>query len=60
MPAGEVASALGVPSSSLSFHLAELRRAGLIRQERQSRRLIYSAEARSMKALAGYVLEHFA
>ena len=58
LPAGAVADALGVPSSSLSFHLAELRRAGLIRQQRQSRRLIYSADARSMKALAGYLLEY--
>src|SRR3546814_2949063 len=38
MPAGAIAEALGVPNSSLSFHLAQLTRAGLIRQERQSRR----------------------
>src|SRR5687767_3440221 len=57
LPAGAVADALGVPSSSLSFHLAELRRAGLIRQQRQSRGLIYSADERSLKALAGYLLE---
>src|SRR5688500_2898853 len=57
LPAGAVADALGVPSSSLSFHLAELRRAGLIRQERQSRRLIYSADGRAISALAGYLLE---
>ena len=34
MAAGAIADALGVPNSSLSFHLAQLTRAGLIRQER--------------------------
>ena len=40
MPAGAIAEALGIPNSSLSFHLAQLNRAGLIRQERQSRSLV--------------------
>ena len=31
MPAGEVAQRLGVPAPTLSFHLKELERAGLIR-----------------------------
>ena len=44
MRAGAIADALGVPNSSLSFHLAHLTRAGLIRQERQSRSLIYRAD----------------
>src|SRR3546814_8899462 len=35
MPEGAIAEALGVPHSSLYFHLAQLTRAGLIRQERQ-------------------------
>ena len=29
MPAGAIATALGIPNSSLSFHLAQLSRAGL-------------------------------
>ena len=37
MPAGAIAAALGVPNSSLSFHLAQLSRAGLIRQQRRHR-----------------------
>ena len=40
MPAGAIADVLGIPNSSLSFHLATLTKAGLIRQERQSRSLI--------------------
>jgi DNA-binding transcriptional ArsR family regulator len=58
MPAGAIAGALGVPNSSLSFHLAHLTRAGLIRQERQSRSLIYRADYDAMNALVGYLLEN--
>lgn len=58
MPAGAIAVALGVPNSSLSFHLASLSRAGLIRQQRQHRSLIYSANYDAMNALVGYLLEN--
>jgi ArsR family transcriptional regulator, arsenate/arsenite/antimonite-responsive transcriptional repressor len=58
MPAGAIAEALGVPNSSLSFHLAQLNRAGLIRQERQSRSLIYRADYGAMNALVGYLMEN--
>ena len=44
MTAGSIADALGLPNSSLSFHLASLTKAGLIRQERHSRSLVYSAD----------------
>ncbi|MEW9856633.1 ArsR/SmtB family transcription factor [Novosphingobium sp. M1R2S20] len=58
MPAGAIAEALGVPNSSLSFHLAQLNRAGLIKQERQSRSLIYTADYAAMNALLGYLTEN--
>lgn len=58
MPAGAIAEALGVPNSSLSFHLAYLHRAGLIAQERRSRSLIYSADYKAMNALVGYLMEN--
>jgi predicted transcriptional regulator len=58
MAAGAIAASLGVPNSSLSFHLAHLRRAGLIRQERRSRSLIYSADYAAMNALVGYLMEN--
>lgn len=58
MPAGAIAEALGVPNSSLSFHLAALTKAGLIRQERQSRSLIYSADYAAMNELVGYLMEN--
>jgi DNA-binding transcriptional ArsR family regulator len=58
MPAGAIAEALGVPNSSLSFHLAQLSRAGLVRQQRQHRSIIYSADYQAMNALVGYLLEN--
>jgi len=58
MAAGAIASALGVPNSSLSFHLAQLSRAGLIRQRREHRSLIYSADYEAMNRLVGYLMEN--
>ena len=58
MPAGAIADALGVPNSSLSFHLAQLKNAGLILQERQHRSLIYRANYPAMNALVGYLMEN--
>jgi DNA-binding transcriptional ArsR family regulator len=58
MAAGAIAEALSVPNSSLSFHLAQLRNAGLILQERQHRSLIYRANYPAMNALVGYLMEN--
>ena len=58
MPAGAIAEALALPNSSLSFHLAHLTRAGLIRQQRQSRSLIYTADYAAMNGLVGYLMEN--
>ena len=58
LPAGAIAAELGVPNSSLSFHLAHLNQAGLVKQERQGRSLIYSADYSAMNALVGYLMEN--
>ena len=58
MPAGAIAEQLGVPNSSLSFHLAQLRNAGLVTQERQQRSLIYRANYAAMNGLVGYLTEN--
>ena len=49
---------LGVPSTSLSFHLKELMNAGLVTQERDGRHLIYRAAYGHMNGLLGYLTEH--
>jgi DNA-binding transcriptional ArsR family regulator len=58
MAAGEIAEALAMAPSSLSFHLAHLHRAGLITQTRESRSLIYSADFAEMNALIGFLTEN--
>ena len=58
LAAGAIAEKLGVPNSSLSFHLTQLRNAGLILQERQHRSLIYRANYPAMNALVGYLMEN--
>ncbi len=58
MAAGAIADALGVPNSSLSFHLAHLSRACLVEQERQGRSIIYRANYAKMNALVGYLMEN--
>lgn len=58
MSAGALADALGIPNSSLSFHLAQLTNAGLIIQRRQSRSLFYTADYAAMNMLMGYLTEN--
>ena len=58
LPAGALAVALGIPNSSLSFHLAHLNRAGLIEQTREGRSLIYTANYDAMNQLIGYLMEN--
>jgi ArsR family transcriptional regulator len=58
LSAGAIAEALDIPSSSLSFHLAQLSHAGLIVQRRESRSLIYSVDFEGMNSLMGYLTEN--
>lgn len=58
LPAGVIAEKLGVVSSSMSFHLAALAHAGLVRQRRQSRLVIYSANYTTMNGVMGYLTEN--
>ena len=58
LPAGAIAGRLGVPSSSLTFHLQHLLRAGLVTQRRVSRQLIYAADFAAMNGLVGFLTEN--
>ena len=58
LPAGHIAERVGLAPSSLTFHLQNLQRAGLITQRRESRQLIYSADFSAMNALVGYLTEN--
>lgn len=58
LPAGAIAAELDIPNSSLSFHLTQLNRAGLVNQARNGRSLVYSANYAGMNALMGYLTEN--
>ena len=58
MTPSTMAEGLGIPASSLSFHLKELANAGLVSQERSSRNLIYRAAFDRMNSLLGYLTEN--
>ena len=55
--AGEIAARLGVPSSTLSFHLRALEQAGLIAATRQGRSLIYAVQFARLRALLAFLAE---
>lgn len=57
-PAGELAERLGIAPSSLTFHVQQLRRAGLVRQRRSGRIVRYSADFVVMRGLVDYLSAH--
>jgi len=58
LPAGRIAEEMELPNATLSFHLAQLKNAGLIRCVRQGRSLIYSADFGAMTALLGFLTDN--
>jgi ArsR family transcriptional regulator, arsenate/arsenite/antimonite-responsive transcriptional repressor len=58
LPAGEIGERLKQPSPTLSFHLNQLRFAGLVTSRRQSRSIIYSANFDAMNGLIAYLTEN--
>ncbi|MCH8197095.1 MAG: winged helix-turn-helix transcriptional regulator [Proteobacteria bacterium] len=55
--AGDIAHRLGVPPSSLSFHLGQLERAGLIKSWRDQRRIIYAADIDGTRRVLTFLTE---
>ena len=55
LPAGEIAERLGVVASTLSFHLKELDRAGLLRSWRRQRQIFYAADYEGTRALLTFL-----
>jgi ArsR family transcriptional regulator, arsenate/arsenite/antimonite-responsive transcriptional repressor len=58
LPAGEIGSRLRLPSPTLSFHLNQLRYAGLVTSRRESRSIIYAANYKTMNGVLGYLTEN--
>lgn len=57
MPAGEIASRLEQPPSTLSFHLAALEQAGVVQSSRQGRQIIYAVRISGLRALFSFLTE---
>lgn len=57
LPAGEIATRLGVPPSTLSFHLTAMEREGLLLATRQGRRILYAVRVIGMRDLLGFLTE---
>jgi DNA-binding transcriptional ArsR family regulator len=58
LAASKIAETLGVPPSSLSFHLKELTHAKLIVPRQEGRFVIYAAQFETMNALVGFLTEN--
>jgi DNA-binding transcriptional ArsR family regulator len=57
-PAGDLAAALDVPHNTLSFHLAHLERAGLVRSNKVGRCVIYSVQREAINGLVLFLNEN--
>lgn len=58
MTPGALSASLGVPASTLSFHLKELMQAGLVSQQRDGRHLICRPSLGQMNDLLAYLSAH--
>lgn len=57
LPAGEIAKAVGVSPSALSFHLSHLEHAGLVRSWRDQRRIFYAVELDTTRQLVNFLTQ---
>ncbi|WP_149196143.1 ArsR/SmtB family transcription factor [Luteimonas suaedae] len=55
---GELAEAVGIAATTLSFHLRTLAQAGLIAAEQNGRSITYRADFAAMQDLVGYLTEN--
>jgi DNA-binding transcriptional ArsR family regulator len=58
LPAGEIAEKLKVPAPTLSFHLKELSRAGLVDHRSEGRFVIYRARVDVLQDLIGFLTDN--
>ena len=56
-PAGTLSETLGIPHNTLSFHLAQMSHAGLVKSRRESRSIIYTANFEFFTDLIRYMVK---
>lgn len=56
LPAGEIAERLGVLANTMSNHLAQLARAGLVNTRREGRMVRYAADFGAMRDLMAFLV----
>ena len=56
LAAGVIAGELGVPAPTMSFHLKELTRAGLVQSRREGRSVFYAADYGGLRDLIDFLL----
>ncbi|MGX7708950.1 ArsR/SmtB family transcription factor [Methylobacterium sp. Gmos1] len=57
LAAGRIATEVDGTPSTMSFHLAQLEWAGLVRSQRQANQVIYTAVPEALGGLLGYLLD---
>jgi ArsR family transcriptional regulator, arsenate/arsenite/antimonite-responsive transcriptional repressor / arsenate reductase (thioredoxin) len=55
LPASDIAHRLGVPASTLSFHLAALERAGLTQATRHGRQIVHAIRVAGVRQVLGFL-----
>ena len=57
LPAGLIAARLEVAPATLSFHLGQLERAGLLASRRNGRQILYAADIEGTRRLMAFLTE---
>jgi ArsR family transcriptional regulator len=57
LPAGQIAVQVGVPASTMSTHLAQLERVGLLRSWREQRRILYAVDTEGIRQVVTFLTE---
>jgi ArsR family transcriptional regulator, arsenate/arsenite/antimonite-responsive transcriptional repressor len=58
LPAGEISGQVGIPATTLSFHLAQMSHAGLVVSRREGRSIFYAADYDRMQELLGFLMSN--
>ena len=58
LAAGALAEALSLPGATLSFHLKEMRHAGLVSSRREGRSIIYAAAFQTLEGVIDYLTDN--